>query len=66
MILNVNTHTVRGSKTGINPFYIVEKLDMHDVMIHQKYVAQLSLGPNEYKSFLVIVRYNPSTPIMYF
>lgn len=50
----------------MNPFYKVEKLDMHDVMIHQKYVAQLSLGPNEYKSLLVIVRYNPSTPIMYF
>lgn len=66
MTLNINTRTVRGSKTGINPFYIVEKLDMHDVMIHQKYVAQLSLGPNEYKSLLVIVRYSPSTPIMYF
>lgn len=66
MTLNINTHTVRGSKTGINPFYIVEKLDMHDVMIHQKHVAQLSLGPNEYKSLLVIVRYSPSTPIMYF
>lgn len=66
MTLNINTHTVRGSKTGINPFYIVEKLDMHDVMIHQKHVAQLSLGPNEYKSLLVIERYSPSTPIMYF
>lgn len=66
MTLNINTHTVRGSKTGINTLYIVEKLDMHDVMIHQKYVAQLSLEPNKYKSLLVIVRYNPSTPIMYF
>ena len=66
MTLNIKTHTVRGSKTDMNPFYKVEKLDMHDVMIHQKYVAQLSLGPNEYKSLLVIVRYNPSTPIMYF